>query len=78
MTALVKRLCSLADDELFAVSEAIDGELERRLERTDAYPESARRRAVERKQSYRQRNNSSAPPIAVVGMAKSGRRRVPI
>ncbi len=76
MKALLKRLRRLGDDELLTVSEAIDCELERRLERTERIPESARRRAVERSHSYRQRNGSSAPPVRVTGMRQPRSRRI--
>ena len=77
MKSLLKRLHRLDDDELQAISEAIDYELERRLQRAERIPESARRRAVQRSQSYRQCNGSSAPPVRVTGMrppSKSQRR----
>ena len=74
MNAQLKRLHKLADDELFSMSEAIESELDRRLERMERFPESAKRRAGQRGQSYRQRTGSSAPPIAAVGLGKSRRR----
>ncbi len=75
MKALLKRLHRLDDDELLAISEAIDHELDRRLQRAERIPESARRRAVQRSQSYRQRNGSAAPPVRVTGMRQSPRNR---
>ena len=75
MNALLKRLHKLADDELLAISEAIDRELERRLDLTDSVPESARRRAIQRSQSYRRRTGSSALPVRVAGLRDAQKRR---
>ncbi len=75
MNSILKRLRKLSDDELCAVSEAIDGELERRQEMTDRLPESARRRAIQREQSYRHGTGSSAIPVRVAGMRKPRRDR---
>lgn len=76
MNSILKHLRKLADDELLAVSEAIDIELERRLERTEEeIPDSARRRAVQRDQSYRRATGASAPPIYAVGLGKQKDRR---
>lgn len=74
MNVILKRLRGLDDDELLSISEAIDAELELRLDRTDAIPESARSRAVAREQSYRQRLGSAAPPIRAVGLGRDSRR----
>jgi hypothetical protein len=74
MRSILKRLRQLDNDELLSVSEAIDGELERRLEIVEQVPESARRRAIQRSQSYRRGTGSSAPPIGVTGL-KTHRRR---
>ncbi len=68
MNALLKQLRRLALEELLSVSEAIDVELERRHEVDDPIPESSRRRAVQRAQSYRQSTGSSALPVKVAGM----------
>lgn len=76
MNAIVRRLRKLADDDLLEVSEAIDRELERRLELSDPHPESARRRAVQREKSYRRVTGSSAPPVRVTGMRPTRRRRL--
>ena len=75
MKSLLKRVPRLTDSELHALSEAIDNELDRRAERADPIPQSARRRFVERSQSYRHQNGASAPPIRVVGRPQSTRRR---
>jgi hypothetical protein len=75
MQSILKRLRKLADDELLAMSEAIDLELEARLARADDIPESARSRAIERQQSYRHRTGAAAPPIVAVGLGKNNRDR---
>ena len=74
MKVILKHLRSLGDDELLSISEAIDTELELRLGHTDAISESARSRAIEREQSYRQRIGSTAPPIRAVGLGHDSRR----
>ena len=71
MNAILKRLQQMHDDELLNLSEAIDSELERRLERTDPIPESARRRAIARQNSYRRSNGAAAPPVRAVGLQPS-------
>jgi hypothetical protein len=75
MNAILKRLQKLADDELLALSEAIDVEISHRLGRTEEVPDSARRRAIEREQSYRRRTGSTAPPIVAVGIGKTRKER---
>ena len=76
MNTILKHLNQLSDPELFNLSEAIDAELERRGDLSADVPDSARRRAVERQQSYRRRIGSTAPPIKVSGLGKSaGPRR---
>ncbi len=75
LKSMLKRLCKLADDELVAVSEAIDRELERRGEHEDPMPESARLRAIKRTQSYRRTTGSSALPVRVAGLRDKGRQR---
>ena len=74
MNAILKRLHSLGDDDLLSLSEAIDIELERRLEQTEAIPESARSRAISRSQSYRRSTGAAAPPIRAVGLRDTRRR----
>ena len=71
MNALLKRLHQLADQDLYGLSEAIDLELQRREELTGEVPDSARRRANEREQSYRRRTGAFAPPIRAVGLGKA-------
>ena len=77
LNTLLKRLHKLGDDELLAVSEAIDHELDRREEHADLIPESARLRAVKRSQSYRHATGSSALPVRVAGLRdkSKGRRK---
>lgn len=76
MKSVLKQLKKLNDDELLVVSDAIDAELERRMEREEVIPDSARRRAVQRQKSYRSRTGSSAPPVAATGLKPSdGKRR---
>ena len=75
MNAILKLMRKLGDDELLGLSEAIDLELEHRLERIDMIPDSARRRALAREQSYRHCNGSSAPPIRAVGLRETRRQR---
>jgi len=75
MQAIVKKLHNLNDDELLALSEAIDVELERREERTEEVPESARRRALLRDQSYRRSTGSLAPPVRTTGLKGPQKRR---
>lgn len=76
MNALMRRLRKLADDELLEISEAIDEELDHRLQISDPIPESARRRAVQRAKSYRRSTGSSALPVRVTGMRPTRRRRL--
>ena len=74
MEPIMKRLRQMADDDLTALSEAIDLELERRMDLADEVPDSARRRAVLRQQSYRRTTGSSAPNVRYTGIGKEGRR----
>jgi ribosomal protein S13 len=76
MTAILNRLRQLSDDELLSLSEAIDVELELRMQRQDEIPDSARRRAVQRQKSYRRSLGSTALPVKVTGMRESRRRRL--
>jgi hypothetical protein len=75
MKAIIKKLNNLNNDELLSLSEAIDQEMERRQERIEEIPESARRRAIMRDQSYRRSTGSSAPPVRVTGLKEPGKRR---
>ena len=75
VNGVIKQLKSFTEDELLAVSEAIDMEMERRMDREDIVPDSARRRAIQRQQSYRKSTGSSAPRVALTGMKGHRRRR---
>ncbi|MGD0382821.1 MAG: hypothetical protein ABSA77_04805 [Thermoguttaceae bacterium] len=75
MKAILKNLNDLNNDELLSLSEAIDLELQRRQERTEEIPESARRRAILRDQSYRRSTGSTAPPVRVTGLKGQRKRR---
>jgi hypothetical protein len=76
MSAILDRLRQLSDEELLSLSEAIDAELECRLERHDGVPDSARRRAVQRQKSYRHSLGSTALPVKIAGMRENRRRRL--
>jgi hypothetical protein len=75
MNAILKQLYHLGDDELLSLSEAIDSELDRRAERDEGIPDSARRRALSREQSYRRNTGASAPPIRAIGLRDTRRHR---
>jgi len=75
MNPIIKRLRKLAEDELCSISEAIDVELERRLEGSENLPDSARRRALQREKSYRRSIGSAATPVRLVGMRKIRKHR---
>jgi hypothetical protein len=75
MNNILKRLHQLEDDDLLSLSEAIDVELEHRLDRNDGIPDSARRRALAREHSYRRSVGSAAPPIRAVGLRDIRRHR---
>ncbi len=75
MNSILKQLHKMGDDELCGISEAIDGELSRRQDLAEAIPESARRRAVLRDKSYRQRTGATAAPVRVAGMKKTRKTR---
>jgi hypothetical protein len=75
MKTIIKKLYNLNDEELLSISEAIDQEIERRQERTEEIPESARRRAILRDQSYRRSTGSSAPPVRTTGLKDQSKRR---
>ena len=75
MSAYLNRVQQMSDEELLGFAEAIDFELERRQESLDPIPDSARRRANARQQSYRRSLGASAPPIRAIGL-RDVRRRV--
>lgn len=77
MSTILNELQQLADSDLYALCEAVDMELQRREALTGDLPDSARRRAIERTESYRRRTGAAAPPVRAVGMHtknQSGRR----
>jgi hypothetical protein len=74
MSTYLSRVQQMSDEELLAFAEAIDLELERRQESLDPIPDSARRRANARQQSYRRSVGASAPPIRAVGLRDQQRR----
>jgi hypothetical protein len=75
MKVIIKNLDNLNNEELLSLSEAIDLELERREQRVEEVPQSARRRAVLRDQSYRRSTGSSAPPVRATGLKEPRKRR---
>jgi hypothetical protein len=75
ISTLLKRLRGLADQDLFELGEAIDIELKRRGDLSDDVQDSARRRALERVQSYRRRTGAYAPPVRAVGLGKPTKPR---
>lgn len=75
MKSILRQLQELADAELYALSEAVDLELQRREDDCGEALDSARRRALEREQSYRHRTGAAAPPVRIVGLTKLPPRR---
>jgi hypothetical protein len=77
MQSIISKLRYLEDDQLLIVSEAIDIEIARREELMEEHPDSAKTRARQRGRghSYRSNLGTKAPPVRVVGMKDSGRRR---
>jgi len=71
MKTILNQLQILADSDLFALSEAVDIELQRRDDVVTEVPDSARRRAVQRGESYRRSTGAAAPPVRHVGLGKS-------
>ena len=71
MKTILKKLVDLSDAELYSLSDAVDAELDRLSASGDDFADSARRRAVQRGQSYRRRVGSSAPPVKAAGLGKS-------
>lgn len=76
MNTVLKLLRKMDDDDLLRVSEAIDIELNCRLERADAIPESAKRRAASRQSSYRHSTGAAAPLVRFVGLREAPKRRL--
>jgi hypothetical protein len=75
MNFILQQLNRLADSDLYGLSEAIEMEMQRRAEVVDDITESARRRAIERGQSYRRRTGSTAPQVRFVGIGRDPKRR---
>jgi hypothetical protein len=75
MKTMLALLEELADADLYALCEAVEVELQHREGMTDDISDSARRRALEREQSYRRRNGAGAPPIRIIGIGKATPRR---
>jgi len=75
MNMIYEQLLELADADLYTLSEAVEMELQRRAEVVGEVPDSARRRALEREESYRRRNGTAALPVRAVGLGKTPPRR---
>jgi hypothetical protein len=75
MLSIFKKLRDLSDDELLELSEALDTEVNSRSLAIEEVPDSARRRAVERGQSYRRRTGSSATPVRYTGLKDQREKR---
>jgi hypothetical protein len=75
MNTILDQLQELANADLYALSEAVDTELQRREDITDEASESARRRAVEREESYRHRTGAAATPVRIIGIGKATKTR---
>ncbi len=72
MKTILNLLAELADADLYALCEAIDIELQRREEPVSEVPDSARRRAIEREQSYRRRNGAARRRFALPAGRRPG------
>jgi hypothetical protein len=68
VNTILNEIQELADTDLYALCEAIDLELQRREGLIGDLPDSARRRALERGESYRRRTGAAAPPVRAVGL----------
>ncbi len=75
MKSIINQLQELADADLYALSEALDMEMQRREDAIGVVPDSARRRVVERGQSYRHRTGAGAPPVRITGIGKPTPKR---
>jgi hypothetical protein len=75
MRSLFKQLRQFTEDELLQLSEAVDQEITSRTANDGEVPDSARRRAVRRSQSYRQSTGSSAPPVRFAGLKEKRKRK---
>ena len=74
MHSILKQLQDMPEVDLFTLMEAVDAELLRRAEVTGDDFYSARRRAIERQQSYRHHAGAGAPPVREVGIGKPNKR----
>jgi hypothetical protein len=74
MNTIFDKLRDLSNDELLELSDVLDAELSTRTF-AEEVPDSARRRAVQRGQSYRHRTGSGAPPVRCTGLKEQRRRR---
>jgi hypothetical protein len=68
MNAFLKSTQHLSTEELLVLCDAISDEVDRRMNRTDDIPDSARRRSIRRQRSYCRSAGSVAPPIRAVGL----------
>jgi hypothetical protein len=75
MNSIFNKLSELSDDELLQLSDLLDAELASRMPAADEIPDSARRRAVQRGQSYRHRTGSAATPVRMAGLKEQRRKR---
>jgi hypothetical protein len=75
MKSFLGKLQELTNEELLELSEVLDMELESRMGEDEEVPDSARRRAVQRNQSYRRRTGSAATPVRYTGLKEPNRKR---
>ena len=73
VNSILEQLQSLTDADLYALCELVETELHHRGDADEEFPDSARRRAVERDRSYRRRTGAAAPPVRFVGLGKARR-----
>jgi hypothetical protein len=71
MNSILKQLKKMSEADLYVLSDAVDSELLRRDDVGGEVSDSARRRAVERGQSYRHRVGAGAPPVRIVGIGRA-------
>jgi hypothetical protein len=74
MQSIIDRLPHMDDEQLLILSEALDAECDRRGDRLEEHPDSARMRVRQREKSYRANLGTKAPPVRTVGMKTSGRK----
>jgi hypothetical protein len=75
MHSIFNKLQQLTEEELLKLSEVLDAEIASRMFTEEEIPDSARRRAVQRSQSYRHRTGSAAPPVRWTGLKEQHRKR---